>query len=278
MQQQVAQAKTKLHRGRFSTASVTSAAKCESNGDLRDARLSSSQVFCPGTRLGHVAGLLIMQSPVVRSRRKPRRLPGLWVAVLLALVVHAGVGFGLFWDAVQPQDVDPTARMGAAPSHEEMDATARMGAPPAPETTEPAPTQRAQPRTPAEAAAPIGDRSIPGDPGTAAARRGPQGAAQNGASAKAALRPSFDCQFAQSVPEQLICSDPGLARLDRDYARLYVRAKFATRDPVAFRQQTQDEWRRREETCTDRACLLEWYARRRKQLTEVIAQAPAQPR
>ena len=85
---------------------------------------------------------------------------------------------------------------------------------------------------------------------------------------RAAARPSpsFDCGKARSVPEKMICSDPELARLDRELGRLYARAKNATSDPAAFRRRNNEEWRRRESACRDRECLLGWYAQRRDQL------------
>ena len=81
---------------------------------------------------------------------------------------------------------------------------------------------------------------------------------------------SSDCTKARSVPEKMICSDAELARLDRDLARVYLRAGKLTSDRAAFRRQTQEEWRMREATCRDRECLLRWYAHRRVQLTSVI--------
>lgn len=196
---------------------------------------------------------LIMQSPLAHSHRKPRRVPGLWVSIVLALAVHAGVGFALFVDADRQRNQDP--RMAADTAAQRTDSTARMGAAPAPASPGEA--------SPAPGLAP-GPAPVEPPP---LARRLPR------APVEATVRPSFDCQLAQSLTEDLICSDPELARLDRDLARLYARARFVTRDPVGFREQTHDEWRRREETCSDPDCLREWYARRRKQLNEVIAQS-----
>lgn len=180
--------------------------------------------------------------------------------MLLALLLHAGVGFVLFWDDRPANDVDPTASMGAGPALSGIDAQ---------------PVQPAQPVS--EPAVPRADRddsaarSVPIEREPALPRSRPRSAPAE--TAAAAVQPSFDCRLAQSVAEDLICADPTLARLDRDLARLYDRAKFVTRDPIAFRAQTQDEWLRREETCTDRKCLIDWYAHRRRQLNEVIAQA-----
>lgn len=79
-------------------------------------------------------------------------------------------------------------------------------------------------------------------------------------------RPSFDCGKARSASEKIICSDAELAQLDRELGRLHARAKASTSDAVGFRRQNDFEWRRRESTCRDRECLLDWYANRRDQL------------
>lgn len=79
-------------------------------------------------------------------------------------------------------------------------------------------------------------------------------------------RPSFDCAKARSASEKLICADPRLARLDRELASLHARAREAARDPYVFKRRSDAEWRRREETCHDKGCLLQWYAQRRHQL------------
>lgn len=79
-------------------------------------------------------------------------------------------------------------------------------------------------------------------------------------------RPSFDCRRARSKPEKIICSDAELARLDRELGQLHAQAEAAARDPAAFKRQNDAQWLRREATCRDRACLLDWYAQRREQL------------
>ena len=84
---------------------------------------------------------------------------------------------------------------------------------------------------------------------------------------EASVRPSFDCSRARSQPEKIICSDPQLARMDRDLGRVYARAKRAADDPRAFQRVSDREWRRREAECRDRECLVEWYRQRHDQLS-----------
>jgi hypothetical protein len=192
----------------------------------------------------------------VRPPRKPHRLPGLWASVALALAVHAGIGLALFWDDGQPRGGDPASQMGAAPSPE-MEPEVELSVPepePAPE-----PAQPPQPPPSAEIALPEERRRpdvMPTDPPLSAA-----------------VQPSFDCRLARSVTEKLICSDAELARLDRDLGRLYARAKAASGDAAAFRRQQQVEWRRREQTCKTRDCLIDWYAYRRRQLNDILGEA-----
>jgi hypothetical protein len=126
-------------------------------------------------------------------------------------------------------------------------ATARMGAGPAPPQVQGKDTPKAKP------------------PRTAARARTSHRAA--------AAKPSFDCRKARSYSERTICSDSHLARLDRETGRLHAKARKAARDPAAFKRQNDAEWRRREQTCHDRACLLRWYAQRQQQLTHILARS-----
>lgn len=160
-----------------------------------------------------------------------------------------------------PADITSRA---SEPPPEVMAALSRpgIGAPP-----EPAP--RPEPEQATQRAAP---------PASAPSPRAPERGNQRAAPARPtqlAVQPSFDCRQARSTVEKMICSDAELARLDRDLGRLYARARSASRDPAAFRRQQQVEWRRREQTCKSRDCLIEWYARRRQQLSEIIAVAPS---
>lgn len=100
-----------------------------------------------------------------------------------------------------------------------------------------------------------------------------QGSATALAGAGEPIRPSFNCANARSRAERIICSDPELARQDRELGRLYARARDAAPDSAAFRRQSEQEWRRREATCEDRECLLRWYAQRRSQLNADIAES-----
>lgn len=180
--------------------------------------------------------------------------------------------------------LQPAVTQGASPAP----ATAATRSPPAP------PTAAAQPPTPAPV--PAGRSPAAGEPDTArtaqpAASRqatrnaepatrpqprpseppvrqatGDPGVSSAPEPAEPSARPSFDCSRARSVPERIICGDAELSQLDRDLSRLHARAKNAAPDAVAFKRQNDNEWRRRESTCRDRECLLDWYGERRRQL------------
>lgn len=80
---------------------------------------------------------------------------------------------------------------------------------------------------------------------------------------------SFNCTKATSPNELMICADRQLSVMDDDLAALYRVAKAAAPDAVAFKKETNDEWRKRER-CADRDCLVAWYQRRSSQLATVL--------
>jgi uncharacterized tellurite resistance protein B-like protein len=57
--------------------------------------------------------------------------------------------------------------------------------------------------------------------------------------------------------------------MDDEVASLYRSAKAVTHDAVAFKRETNEEWRSRE-SCGDRDCLVAWYQRRSAQLAAEI--------
>jgi uncharacterized protein len=72
----------------------------------------------------------------------------------------------------------------------------------------------------------------------------------------------------------MICADHQLSSMDEHLAVLYRTAKTAAPDAVAFKKETNREWRKRQQ-CTDRDCLLAWYQRRTGQLESVLNLAQA---
>jgi uncharacterized protein len=84
---------------------------------------------------------------------------------------------------------------------------------------------------------------------------------------------SFDCAKARSRSEVLICGDRELSALDEELAKLYSRAKAASTDKDAFARSAREQWKKRESTCSDKACLVEWYALQRQRLSQMLADA-----
>ncbi|MES2787909.1 MAG: hypothetical protein V4684_20740 [Pseudomonadota bacterium] len=186
--------------------------------------------------------------------------------------------------ATQAIAVLENGKAGPAQGSEQVAAVSRPAtapqAPPAPAKTPSAsntaaaskgatPSTAGSPATPqarpAPAAKPARKASEADRTAVAAAPAKPAPSAQRAAAATG-IRPSFDCSRARSVPEKIICSDPQLARMDRDLGRLYARAKRDADDPRAFQRVSDREWRRRESECRDRECLVDWYLDRREQL------------
>ena len=81
--------------------------------------------------------------------------------------------------------------------------------------------------------------------------------------------PSFDCSKAKSVNEKLICGDSELSALDSQFGEIYRQAKTRAIDKNAFNQQAVAEWKLREANCQEKACLTDWYARRKAQLLQI---------
>lgn len=241
--------------------------------------------------------------------RQPSALRrGLVPALLVNAAFFVALGLGVQWNRDGPADTQAardattdTRTMGAAPADTRAmggaPATTAAAAPSEPATVPPtqaAPAAQAattvvappakQPTTapvpvvptgasrqaPArvQAPAPAGRRSEarPATPEPRVARENTRPVV-----ARSDVRPSFDCAKARSRSERLICRDEELAALDRDTGRLHARAKAAARDQAAFRRQNDAEWKQREATCRDKACLVAWYSHRRAQLRQIVA-------
>jgi hypothetical protein len=89
--------------------------------------------------------------------------------------------------------------------------------------------------------------------------------------------PSFDCIKANSQAEHLICNDEELATLDRENAVIYIRARSVAPDEMEFIRRSRKEWLRREHECTEKSCLIEWYATRKRELSALIDAASEEP-
>ncbi len=80
--------------------------------------------------------------------------------------------------------------------------------------------------------------------------------------------PSFNCRYARSVTERMVCGEPELAAADRRLAREFDRAMARTPDPRGLRRQ-QDRWlAARERAGDDYDAVLRLYAIRTQELRE----------
>lgn len=75
-------------------------------------------------------------------------------------------------------------------------------------------------------------------------------------------RPSFNCRYARSESEQMVCSDSELAAADRELHEVFERAMARTDRPRALRRE-QDRWlAHREAAAPDPAAVLDVYVER----------------
>jgi len=87
-------------------------------------------------------------------------------------------------------------------------------------------------------------------------------ATQEKLSAAEKTEPSFDCTKAKSVSEKLICGDKELSRLDVAHFNAYKKAKETTIHQEEFIKEATGAWRWREQNCTDKPCLEQWFNER----------------
>ena len=87
---------------------------------------------------------------------------------------------------------------------------------------------------------------------------------------KIQIKPSFDCDKANSKTELLICNDLELAKLDSDLAETYKKAKSITMNADALKEATKAAWKWRESFCRDKECLVKWYIERNDDLLKII--------
>ena len=103
-------------------------------------------------------------------------------------------------------------------------------------------------------------------------------APQATATQPAAARPSFNCANARTSGERAVCSDAGLAALDRNMSAQYSRAA-AQADPEQRRllEQTRNRFLRYRDHCPTRACIGDTYTGRMREIRDIMAgtwQAP----
>lgn len=105
----------------------------------------------------------------------------------------------------------------------------------------------------------------PPAPQSAPAPIGPPNRAASG------TRPSFDCNMANSRGEIAICSDPGLAALDRQMAAQYARAfADASPDQRAILRDTARRFYAYRDNCPTSACISDAYNERLDEIRDIM--------
>lgn len=86
-----------------------------------------------------------------------------------------------------------------------------------------------------------------------------------------AANPSFSCANARTPGEVAVCSDPGLAALDRRMSAQYASA-VSQADPEqrALLQRTRDEFLGYRDQCTSHACIADTYRGRIREIRDIM--------
>jgi uncharacterized protein YecT (DUF1311 family) len=79
-------------------------------------------------------------------------------------------------------------------------------------------------------------------------------------------QPSFNCKYAKSAAEKLICNDEDLSRLDVELNLIYRKAIANSKDKPYLKANSEAAWAWREKNCNDRSCILKWYSDRKATL------------
>lgn len=86
-----------------------------------------------------------------------------------------------------------------------------------------------------------------------------------------ATRPSFDCTKARSRGEVAVCSDGGLAALDRSMAAQYSHAMAtATPEQQALLRRTRSRFLAYRDRCPDRQCMGDAYVGRMREIRDIM--------
>jgi hypothetical protein len=102
----------------------------------------------------------------------------------------------------------------------------------------------------------------------------PPAVAPTPGSAVATARPSFNCGYARTRGEIAVCSDSGLASLDRQMAAQYFRAlSAADARQRGILTATRDSFLRYRDRCPTNACIAETYRGRMREIADIMSGA-----
>lgn len=263
-------------------------------GEFVDARLER---FYGQVRDKLQAGTVAQVPPPVpapaRSVRPRLAKPAIAVLVLAIAVFgfrswHKSNGEPDFWS---PEATTTTQSTQVAPAPPRGDTAVAKPAdtpvdpPVGPRETRPAPTREVRPEvanSPAPATEVVKPRSKP-KPKPPVARRASKPTANarvasadrrpatKPARVAVAWKPSFNCKYARTHAEHMICANPDLAAADVELDRAYRAARRASRDKRGLSDE-QDAWRASErDSCPDVDCMLGVYEDRIDELYSVSA-------
>jgi uncharacterized protein YecT (DUF1311 family) len=135
---------------------------------------------------------------------------------------------------------------------------ARTGPEAAAPPSQPAPIPTPAPGTSGEQAPPV-----PAQPGTADN--------EDGAARPVGARPSFDCARARTKGEIAVCSNAGLAALDRNMAAQFARSiAVATPQQRTLLRSTRDRFIAYRDRCPNRACIGDAYVGRMREIRDIM--------
>jgi len=84
-------------------------------------------------------------------------------------------------------------------------------------------------------------------------------------------RPSFDCDRARTKGEMAVCSDAGLAALDRNMAAQFGRAmNGASPQEQAILQSTRSRFLAYRDRCPNRQCIGDAYVGRMREIRDIM--------
>jgi hypothetical protein len=124
--------------------------------------------------------------------------------------------------------------------------------------------------------APTGENAVAPEVANGAASETPRVAPSVAPPPAAPTRPtgtrlSFDCAKARSKGEIAVCSDAGLATLDRNMAAQYGRAvPSASPEQLAVLRQTRDRFIAYRDRCPDRSCVGDAYVGRMREIRDIM--------
>jgi uncharacterized protein YecT (DUF1311 family) len=117
------------------------------------------------------------------------------------------------------------------------------------------------------------NEALPAEPGmeTPSQIGSPPATDQPEAQQSSGAHPSFDCSNARTKGEIAVCSDAGLAALDRNMAAQYGRAMTdASPDQAALLRRTRDRFLSYRDHCSSRSCMSDAYVGRMREIRDIM--------